>query len=133
MSCRQTKCAKEHAIYMQQTKQIMSDSKKLTTLKQKKKLSNDEYEKRMSKLGNSAAERKGMRDDIECGLRHCFHEYRTSLNYLLSGVERICKEQKKKDGCEKVKELKASIKKGMLSVEQYASLHKLFTNIDLKV
>jgi hypothetical protein len=133
MSCQKTKCANEFETYMQQTRKIMKDIMKLDTLKDNKKLSETEYNKRFSKLGNSATERKGMREYTACTLRKCFIDHEKAVTSMLKGVETLCKSNGKKDGCEKVKEIKASLKKGMISVEQYAWLHKFLHNIELKI
>jgi hypothetical protein len=133
MSCRETKCAKESALLRQQNSKLMKDITKLDTLKDKRKITETEYKSRVSKLGNSATERKGMRDNLACTLRNCFSDHEKAITSMLKGVDEVCKKTAQKEGCEKVKEIKASLKNGMISVEQYAWLHKFLLNIDLKI
>ena len=133
MSCRETKCANELAIYIKQQSKIAKQITKLGALKRKSKLTDSEYNKRVSKVGNSAIERKAIRDNLQCGLRQCFSEYKKVIQNLLKRVDMICKMDNRKEECDKVKEIRASLKNGMISVEQYAWFFKFLHNVELKI
>lgn len=132
-SCRLSQCAKEHAIYKEQQSKLIKNMIELDNLKDLGKISKKEHEEQLSKLGNSAAERKGMRDDLECSLRNCFDDYKKAITSMLKNVDKICKSEKNKEGCEKVKSIKVSLKKGLITVDEYAWLFKFLNNIELKV
>jgi hypothetical protein len=131
MSCIDTKCAKQHLAQRKQQTRKLADIATLNKLKNDKKISNAEYTKLILKLGTSKEDKKVTRAALECSLKHCLNDYKKSLKVMLSKVETICASQNRKEVCDKLVEIKASLKNGMLSVEQYAWLFKLLHKIDV--
>lgn len=132
-TCKQTKCADELNTYKKQTLNMMKKMDKLDNLQNRGKLSRVQHEQQMSKIGTSTIERKGMRNYLQCGLEKCFSEQEKAIKNMITIMEQICKKQGNIDGCQKLRNMKASIKNGMLSVSDYAWLHKFVYKIELKI
>lgn len=62
---------------------------------------------------------------------YCLHDYRKSLKVMLAKLETICKTQHNREACEKLNEIKSSLKNDVLSIEQYAWLFKFLHKIDI--